>query len=360
VIAMGAVGDPAGSLSLTAPAPPAGCPQGASFTYCNEPTAGTSSSFAFTLRNTSGSTVSNIVISPAFVQSGTNPPPAPTNFTTTSTSCTGTLTAGSSCVINVAFTPLMPGPLVGQLQVTDGVAADTVSLNLSGTGDDFSIVIAPGTPPEQTVVQGDTATWSAQLTSDGVFGAEGEKVTLACPTNLPVFTSCEFTPCPVTPTVGGNTPFSILIHTSTATNETPPISNPCNSTQPSGRAHTAVRAGVLTITSTRPGRGGSRFPALLSTVGVMALLAFAYFAMRATAMAATRRVFAASVLVVVASGIAAACHKGNAANSTATPIAVTNMNVTASAVDSSGNSLNASRGVQITLDVIKQTGVGKI
>ncbi len=360
VIAMGAVGDPASSLTLTAPAPPAGCPQGASFTYCNEPTAGTSSPVAFTLRNTSATTVSNIVIAPAFVPTGTNPPPAPTNFTTTSTSCTGTLTAGSSCVINVAFTPLTPGPLVGQLVVSDGITSDTVSVNLSGTGDDFSIAIAPGVSPEVTVEQGNTATWSAVLTSDSVFGGEGEKVTLACPTNLPLFTTCEFTPCPLTPTVGGTTAFSILVHTSTATSETPPISNPCNSTQPSGRMHAAARAGVLTISSSQAGGGGSRFPALLSLIATIALPAFGYFAMRSTARTATRRAFAALVLTLIASGIVAACHKGNNVNSTATPIAVTSMNVTANAVDSSGNSLHASRGLQITLDVIKQGPTGPL
>jgi sugar lactone lactonase YvrE len=360
VIAMGQVGDPASSLTLTAPVPPAGCPQGASFTFCNEPTAGTSSSVAFTVRNTSATTVSNIVITPAFVPAGTNPPPAPTNFTTTSTSCTGTLTAGSSCVINVAFTPLTPGPLVGDLVVSDGIASDMVSVNLAGTGDDFSIVIAAGTSPEVTVGQGDTATWNAQLISDGVFGSEGEKVTLACPTNLPAFTSCEFTPCPVTPTVGGSSTFSILIHTSTATKETPPISNPCSSTKPSGRIHAAVRAGVFTITSAGSGGGRSQFPALLLIAAAMALLACGYFSMRVTAKAAIRRAFAAMVLTFVASGIVAACHKSNNANSTATPIAITTMNVTANAVDSSGNPLHASRGVQVTLDVVKQAPTGPL
>jgi len=354
VIAMGAVGDPAGSLSLTAPAPPAGCTQGASFTYCNEPTAGTSASVAFTVRNTSASTVSNIVISPAFVPAGTNPPPAPTNFTTTSTSCTGTLTSGSSCVINVAFTPLTPGPLVGQLVVSDGIAADTVSENLAGTGDDFSLAVAPGTSPEVTVNQGDTAAWSVELISDNVFGAEGEKVTLACPTNLPEFTTCSFTPCPVIPTVGGGTTFSILVNTSTATNETPPIANPCNSSQPAGRIHSAVRAGVLNITSQPRGGGASPFPARLLIVGALMLLLLGWLAMRASATARPRRAFAALALVLIASGIVTSCHSASNLNSTATPIAVTNMNVTASAVDSSGNPLNASRGVQITLDVLKQ------
>ena len=84
------------------------------------------------------------------------------------------------------------------------------------------------------------------------------------------------------------------------------------------------------------------------------LLLLGWLAMRASATARPRRAFAALALVLIASGIVTSCHSASNLNSTATPIAVTNMNVTASAVDSSGNPLNASRGVQITLDVLKQ------
>ena len=359
IIAMGAVGDPASNLTLTAPAPPAGCPQGASFTYCNEPSAGTSASFAFTLTNASGSTISNIVISPAFVPPGTNPPPAPTNFTTTSTSCTGTLTAGASCAISVAFTPLASGPIIGQLQVTDGTPSDTETINLAGTGDDFGLAIVAGLSSEVTVSQGNTATWSAQLNADNVFGTQGETVQLACPSNLPEFTTCEFKPCPVIPTVGGATAFSILIHTSTATMETPPIPNPCNSPEASARVRAGAPAGVLLINAGQPSGGAPQFPAVFWVFAAIALLSVGSFAIRRSADSRAPHAFALLTLVLVAGGIVAACHKSTA-NSTATPTATTVMNVTANAFDSSGNSMRASRGLQITLDVIKQSNNGPL
>jgi sugar lactone lactonase YvrE len=352
------VGDPPSSLALTPPAPPAGCPQGASFTYCNEPSAGSSPSFAFTLKNTSASTVNNVAITPAFVPVGTQPPPPPTNFTTTSTSCTTTLTPGQSCLINVAFTPLAAGPITGQLSVSDSVGSDTQTVNLAGTGDDFGMDIVSGQSSEVTVAQGNTATFMAELKADSVFGQEGETVTLECPSNLPSFTTCEFKPCPLTPVVGGSVPFSILIHTSTATVETPPIPNPCNSSAAAARRHRAGGpSGVLYVTTPPAPGNASRFPALAGFLAVLLFAGLGFGAIRASradAEANARRALAACALLAVASGLVAACHKSNAANSTATPIAVTNMNVVANALDSSGNSLNASRGLQITLDVIQQ------
>jgi sugar lactone lactonase YvrE len=355
IIVLGQLGDAGSNLTLQAPPTPAGCPQqGAAFTYCNEPSAGTSPSFAFTLLNTSGTAVTGLTISPAFEPVGTQPPPAPTNFTTTSTSCTTTLAAGSSCVINVAFTPLAAGPIVGQLVVSDSTPSDTQTQNLAGTGDDFSLAIINGQTPEVTAEQGNTATFMAQLNADSVFGANGEKVTLACPTNLPQFTTCEFQPCPVTPTLGGATPFNILIHTSTATSETPPIPNPCNSTAAAVRRHQGgAPGGVLFVTVRPPAGNGSRFPAVLLILAATALVALG-----TSARGGARHAFAMLALITVGSGLVVACHKGSDANSTATPIGVTNLTVTANAVDSGGNSLRASRGLQITLDVIKATKTG--
>ena len=352
IIAMGQVGDPASSLILSAPAPPAGCPQGAAFTYCNEPTSGKSPSFAFTLSNTSAGTINNIVITPAFVPAGTQPPPPSTNFTTTSTSCTGMLTPNSSCVINVAFTPLAPGAIAGQLIASDSNPSDTQTINLAGTGDDFSLAIANG-QSEVSVSQGDTATFLAELDSDSVFGLNGEKVTLSCPATLPAFTTCEFKPCPVVPTVGGATSFSILIHTSTATDETPPIPNPCNSATGAVRLRAGMPAGIGDSRALPPA-GYRQFPALL-TILMFGTLGLA--AIRASS-SHSRRAFAAITLLALASGLVAACHKKGVVSTTATPIGTTVMSVTANAVDSNGNSLNASRGLKITLDVVKQAQQG--
>ena len=101
-----------------------------------------------------------------------------------STSCTSTLAANANCVINVAFTPLATGLQQGTISVTD-TQGDVAAFNLSGTGDDFSMQIVAGQSPEVSVAQGGTATFMAQLNADAVFGQNGEKVTLACPINLP-------------------------------------------------------------------------------------------------------------------------------------------------------------------------------
>ena len=70
-----------------------------------------------------------------------------------------------------------------------------------------------------------------------------------------------------------------------------------------------------------------------------------------------RRALLAIALIVLPGAVLSCGKKGTAATSTATPIATTTMNVVASATDSSGNSINASRGLQIVLDVIKQQPV---
>ena len=343
------------SFNIVEPGPnPAACARVNFFGFCNEPTSGSTGSVAFTLQNTSGTQITGLTISPAFVPVGTNPPPAPTNFTNTSTSCTGTLAAGASCTINLAFTPQAAGLQQGALTVTDD-AGDVTALNLAGTGDDFSLAIASGNSPLVTVAQGDTATFKAQLNADSVFGLNGEKVTLACPTNMPAFTTCEFQPCPVTPTVGGATAFDILIHTSTKTSETPPIANPCNLTAPAARTRRAdTPSGILYVTTEPPAIGGSGFPALAIILAALALLGLGFVSARVAAAPRMRRAFAATTLVVVGGGIVAACHKNSNAISTATPLGTTAMNVTAVVVDSSGNSLNASRGLQVQLDVIQQ------
>src|SRR6202034_3760798 len=142
--------------------------------------------------------------------------------------------------------------------------------------------------------------WSAQLNADNVFGTQGETVQLACPSNLPEFTTCEFKPCPVIPTVGGATAFSILIHTSPATMETPPIPNPCNSPEASARVRAGAPAGVLLINTGPPPGGAPQFPAMDFAFAAIGLLSLGTFAIRKPANPGARRAFALLALVLVA------------------------------------------------------------
>jgi hypothetical protein len=331
---------------------PAACARVNFFSFCSEPTAGSTAPTTVTLRNTTGTQITGLTITPPL--NTTQPPPTPANFSVTSTSCASTLAANASCTINIAFTPQATGLQQGSVVVTDS-AGDVGAINLSGTGDDFSLQIVAGESPEVTVQQGDTATFMAQLTSDGVFGQSGEMVTLQCPTNLPQFTTCAFMPCPITPMVGGTVPFSILIATSTATKLTPPVVSPCDSTSASFAPGARGPNGILRIVTNRPERA-PQFPALLVILGAIALLfGAAGYCIPDTLSASgrgSRRALLAFGLVL----FSGACGGGynSASMSTATPIATTTLNVVASATDSSGNSISASRALQITLDVIKQ------
>jgi len=328
---------------------PAACARLNFFGYCNQPTSGSTPTTAFTVTNTSGTQVTGLTVSPPL--NTTQPPPPPVNFSVTGTSCATTLAANASCTINVAFSPLATGLQQGSVVVTD-TAGDVAAINLSGTGDDFNLAIVAGQSQEVTVSQGNTATFMAQLTADGVFGQNGETVSLECPTNLPEFTTCAFMPCPITPVVGGSVPFKILIATSTTTVLTPPVPNPCNS--PAASATAAVRGtnGVLRTVTNRTNHA-AQFPALLAILAMLGL-----GAMSAPPMAYGRRAnwgrVALALVMLFGAALSACGGKGSASTSTATPIAITTMNVAASAVDSSGNAINGSRGLQIILDVIKQ------
>ncbi len=252
-------------------------------------------------------------------------------------------------MVNVAFTPLTTGLRQGAISVTD-TQGDVAAFNLAGTGDDFSMQIVAGQSPEVSVAQGGTATFMAQLNADAVFGQNGEKVTLACPINLPTFTNCSFKPCPITPTIGGNIPFSIVIVTSSSTVPAPEIQNPCNTAAANVAPGTRGPNGILRVLTNAPKRV-PLFPALLAVLALASLLGFAAMPRSNARALRVHVVFAAALL---SAALVSACGGSGATKfSTATPVAVTIMNVTASATDSSGNPINASRGLQITLDVIK-------
>lgn len=350
----GLVITPAGGSVLSCTLPPG-------ISFCNEPTAGSTATQVYTLTNTSGTQISGLVILPPLPNS-TQPPPPPVNFTVQSTSCAATLAPGGTCTINVSFTPLNTGLQQGFVIATDA-QGDVGAINLAGVGDDFNLTIVDGQSSEVTVSQGNTATFLAQLSADSVFGQNGEMVTMSCPRNLPAFTTCAYMPCPITPVIGGNVPFSVLIATSTKFSATPEVPNPCDnpnaaSSVPGARGPN----GILRIVTTGPS-SASRFPALLAVFLTLALLLVALGLSTTSALPALgpgfRRALVA-VGVIAFTGALLACGGSSNVSSTATPIASTLMNVIANATDSNGNSINAARGLQITLDVIKQVQVSPL
>ncbi len=128
--------------------------------------------------------------------------------------CPASLAAGTSCTITITFTPTAPGPLSGVLTATDnnnGVAGSTQTLNLSGTGIDFSV---GATPNSQAISAGAQAAYTVNVGSLG--GTFSNPVTLAC-SGLPSGTTCAFATSPVTPGANGASTQLTLSTTAPAT-----------------------------------------------------------------------------------------------------------------------------------------------
>jgi sugar lactone lactonase YvrE len=383
-----------GNITLTAPAAfAAPCPQVTDpFTYCNLPSGGTSPTAVFTLTNTSNTQITGIVITPAMP---TTPPKTPqTDFTVESTSCTVTLPANGTCLINVAFTPQGSGARTGTLSVTDSNSGDSATYDLAGTGDDYSLQLASGQIEEVNVAQGGTATFKAMVVPDSVFGQNGEMVKFQCPSNTPLFATCSFSPCPVAITPGAAVAFSVMFVTSSATSAAPTVGScggssgvvPSVTRNPTiilraGPERRAVAArprfpslwwlalggifalaifggGALVI---RGGRGSEEAPVLARRMGRIAPSKFAghdiscpYEETQKGAVVRVRYIFALAGLAVA---LVIGCHGYKAKplpTTPVTPTGVTSMTILGNATDASGNPLGTSRSLQVTLDVVTQ------
>lgn len=290
ILAFAQVGTSQGSLSLT--------PTSASFG--NEPSGGVTATQSFTL------SASNLV-------TGLNIPKAttPGDFTVQSNSCTATLAANSSCILNVAFTPTTAGARSATLAVTDSNSADSASTVLSGTGDDYQLQLANGQLTSISIQAGAAATFNLQVVPDAVFSGA---VAFVCPNNLPTNTTCAFSSPTVNVTPGTPATFSVTFQTTG-------IVNP--------------------LTTWLPFRGAP--PNLSSTLLILAIGTSLFWLIR-------KRALSIGTVVVIVGSIVlfAGCSKGTSpASIGATPAGTYTMAVT-------GNSQNASRALTITLNVVQK------
>jgi Beta-propeller repeat len=123
--------------------------------------------------------------------------------------CSAQLAAGSSCTINITFTPTASGTRIGTLTASDNAASSPQTERLMGSESDFSLASSPGS---DTVKVGSAANYN--LTVSPVGGPFAFAVKLTC-SGLPAQTSCSLSPNAVTP--GRNTATSTLSITTTAT-----------------------------------------------------------------------------------------------------------------------------------------------
>lgn len=353
------MGDPLINLTLTPPTPPAGCAQGVSFTYCNEPKGGTTQPAMFTVKNIS---MNNAVTGLTWTLN----PSTPANFILTSTNCPATLPANSSCTINIAFTPQATGLQQAVLTVAD-LQNDSAPQAIYGTGDDYKLQLANGQASELTVMQGGTITFQAQTVPDDVFGQNGEQVAFFCPSspNLPASASCVTTPCPGHIPPNSTVNFQIVFVTSSAsfTAPLPEQSTPLGCTGygvQSSSGPGIPRA--IELASKRTKQTLTRSPlfpflAMLAMIGTIVAMGCAR--PRYDWISALRRLAIGPVLVIFVLAVAivatlSGCHHSSTSSS-GTPVGQTVMQIQGVAFDSQGNPLNATRNLPvITLDVVAQ------
>jgi centrosomal CEP192-like protein len=350
-------GVPANGVSLTPPVGPVPTDFGL------EPVDGTTPSQSFTLTNNSGASITQISSS---IQSGA------TSFKVASTSCTPTLLNLASCVINVSFTPQSSGALSDNLAVTFTLGtnpAATLTAPITGTGDDYQIMLASGALQQITVNPGVAATFLLQVVPDDTFSGP---VVLICPATLPTSTTCGIsagttvtTPLvsslTVNVTAGTPVPFNVTFQTTAKGTPVPSaIGFPPSIQTPRGR-------------SNGPSASASNFAKLpavpvFAVFGILATILCAVFApgifrghlarpnpTRASlanlcgkSISGTRlaRLICVCALLAICSAVLSSCGGSSTPTLTPTPAGTTNLTV-------QGTAQNATRGFVVTLVVNK-------
>jgi len=327
------MGDPTSNLILTPPAPlppppaPRSCPQTAPFNFCDEPTGGATPTQVFTLTNTGTAAVTSLSIS----ISGTDPG----DFQAPSNNCGTSLGVGDSCSINLDFAPTLAGGRFATLSVTDA-AGDSAVANLSGTGDDYQLMLN-GTNQEQSVFQGGMVTFNFNIVPDTVFGGV---VSIVCPASsqMPSLTTCTPSATTVTVTPGAPAPFSITFAT---TYDGILAGSTTSSTLP-----------WIPLHQSGPPRGslGHGTPSFISVFGGILLLVVGLSTLVLTRspwhkLKALALGFASVLVLIGCTAILSSCHHSAIPRSLNTPTGVTNLTV-------QGEAQNAARGNTIILDVV--------
>jgi hypothetical protein len=112
---------------------------------------------------------------------------------TQTNNCPASLSAGSSCSINVTFTPKASGSRSGTVTISDSVVGSPQIVGLSGSGLDFSLSTSASSA---TVTAGTAATYSLTVTPLG--GTFANAVNLSC-SGAPAKTTCSLSKTSVTP-----------------------------------------------------------------------------------------------------------------------------------------------------------------
>jgi hypothetical protein len=135
------------------------------------------------------------------------------DFAQTNT-CTGSVGASASCTISATFKPTTGGARSGALTLTDNASNSPQTIQLSGTGMDFTM---SSSATSQTVSPGQVANYSATLDPESGYD---DTVNLTC-TGAPSLSTCTLTPNRVTLNGTASATVAVAVST-TAPSLTPP------------------------------------------------------------------------------------------------------------------------------------------
>jgi len=164
--------------------------------FGTEVVSATSAAQQVTLNNRGGSalTISSVATSGDFSETNT---------------CGASVGVGASCAISITFTPTQGGSRTGTLTVSDNAPGSPQTVALSGSGQDFSIGIAAGSPASNTVAAGQSATYNLSITPVGGFN---HVVALTC-SGAPFESTCSVSPTSVTLNGSAASSVSVMVTT---------------------------------------------------------------------------------------------------------------------------------------------------
>jgi trimeric autotransporter adhesin len=144
-------------------------------------------------------------------------------YSETDNCTTGAIAQGSSCTINVKFTPAAAGANAGTITITDNATPGTQTVTLTGNGFTVSLSAASGGSTSATVKAGATATYNLQFATSATTSTTPISITVAC-TGAPSKATCN-APANVTLTPGTPAAYAVTV-TTTAASMMAPHSEP--------------------------------------------------------------------------------------------------------------------------------------
>lgn len=123
--------------------------------------------------------------------------------------CGSSLGGAASCTIQVSFAPTMAYPQSGALSITDNAGGSPQTVALTGTGADFTIAVASGSPQSLSVSPGESANYSLTVTPEGGFN---QTVSVGC-SGAPALATCSVSPS--MPAINGSAAIPLTVYVTT-------------------------------------------------------------------------------------------------------------------------------------------------